>query len=188
MRTGAGSGVRFAGANNPPFAMRLQRMGHPAVDGPPGRRTGNGNDKSRARWRFTFPPIAMRLRWMGHPSRCGWLRYIPPKPLWLVERGQKRFTFTRAVVGWAREDSKDQGVSTFKSDVGLEQIGQKIWRKYGHYEETAGSSTATLAMKLREAPLRMTISISINQSPKVKLYVDTAWFTGGWRSRRGAFR
>jgi hypothetical protein len=46
-----------------------------------------------------------------------------------------------------------------------------------------GSSTAPLAMRLREAPLRMTISLSLSlslnplaqtiQSLKLKLYVDT---------------
>src|SRR5882724_9535538 len=34
----------------------------------------------------------------------------------------------------------------------------KIWRKYRHCEQTAGPSTAPLAMRLREAPLRMTVS------------------------------
>jgi hypothetical protein len=46
----------------------------------------------------------------------------------------------------------------------------KDGRKYRHCEQTAGpfdrlragSSTALLAMRLREAPLRMTISIPIN--------------------------
>src|SRR5260370_2744483 len=41
-------------------------------------------------------------------------------------------------------------------------MGQEIWRKYRRYEQTAGPSTASLAMGLRETPLRMTISISIN--------------------------
>jgi len=35
----------------------------------------------------------------------------------------------------------------------------KMRRKYWQAEPTAGSSTAPLAMKLQEAPLRMTLSI-----------------------------
>jgi hypothetical protein len=42
-------------------------------------------------------------------------------------------------------------------------MGQKIQRKSGHYEQTAGPSTAPLAMRLQEAPLRMT-NFYTNQS------------------------
>jgi hypothetical protein len=58
-------------------------------------------------------------------------------------------------------------------------------------EETAGPSTAPLAMKLREAPLRMTLSIaiqddtfSINQSLTLRVYVDTALADEGLLGRR----
>ena len=62
------------------------------------------------------------------------------------------------------------GVSTYVERRGIGAKRQTIWKKYWHYEQTAGpfdrlragSSTAPLAMRLRESPLRMTISTSIN--------------------------
>src|SRR5216683_3160272 len=62
------------------------------------------------------------------------------------------------------------GVSTYIERRGTGAKRKTIWKKYRHYEQTAGpfdrvragSSTAPLAMRLRESPLRMTISTSIN--------------------------
>jgi hypothetical protein len=57
-------------------------------------------------------------------------------------------------------------------------------REYWEVERDAGPSTTPLAMKLREAPLRMTLSINPSQtlrmtfsfspSLSLRLYVDTA--------------
>jgi hypothetical protein len=84
--------------------------------------------------------------------------------------GRKRQKKNEVIDKWLHLWALYWGVLTLQRR-GIGANRQKNMWKYWHYEQNAGPSTAPLAMRLREAPFRMTISISINHL--LKLNVDT---------------
>jgi len=77
-----------------------------------------------------------------------------------------------------------------ESDVGLEQKAKDVEKQW-HYKQTAGPfdklragpSTAPLAMRLRETPLRMTIYMSIHMA--ICRYTWSVRSKSRWRRRSG---